>query len=73
MENDVKQLIASYFKVNIEKITDETTAFDIDGWDSLSHTELLLEIEQKFNISFELSDLMEMDNVGKLIEIIKCK
>ena len=73
MENDIKALIASYFKVSMEKITDETTASDIEGWDSLSHAQLLLEIEQKFNISFELSDVMEMDNVGRLIEIIKCK
>ena len=73
IENDVKNLIANYFKITAEKITDETTASDIEGWDSLSHAQLLLEIEKKFNISFELSDVMAMDNVGRLIEIIKCK
>jgi len=73
IENIVKTLISDYFKVEIEKVMDVTTASDIEGWDSLSHTELLLELEGKLDISFELSDLMEMDNVGSLIKIIECK
>ncbi|MEA2019823.1 MAG: acyl carrier protein [Campylobacterota bacterium] len=73
IEKKIKIIISDYFNADIEHVNKSTTAADIQGWDSMAHTELLLELEQKFNIDFELSDLMGMDTVGDLIEIIQCK
>jgi acyl carrier protein len=51
-------------------VTDEMTASDVDGWDSLSHMLLITEVENSFGIKFKLRELNKMKNVGDMIEII---
>lgn len=54
-------------------VTDEMTASDVDGWDSLSHMLLITEVESAFSIKFKLRELNKMKNVGDMIEIIMGK
>lgn len=49
----------------------ETTAADVDGWDSVTHIMIISEIEKTFKIEFDLMDLMDMDNVGDLLDTIE--
>ncbi len=48
-------------------ITEETTAADVDGWDSLTHLSLIDELEEKYNISFSLAEVTGSKNVGELV------
>lgn len=54
-------------------ITPQTTANDIDDWDSLSHVNLILAIENHFNIRFTQKELLQQKNVGDLIKGIDNK
>lgn len=51
----------------------ETTADDIDAWDSLSHINLVIAIEMKFGIRFALGELQTLKNVGNLADLIDKK
>ena len=53
------------------ELNDNTTANDVDGWESITHMMIITEIENTFNIKFKLMDLMNMDNIGHLITTIK--
>ena len=53
------------------KLTNETTAEDVDGWESITHMMIISEIEKIFNIKFKLMDLMNMDTVGDLLNVIE--
>ncbi len=53
------------------QLTDETTADDVDGWESVTHMMIITEVEKAFDIKFKLMDLMNMNNVGDLIQTIK--
>lgn len=64
-------LIASVFKVPVVGITKDTVALDVDGWDSLTHTELILMIEELIDRQLPLGDVMECENVGDLIEVAR--
>jgi acyl carrier protein len=55
------------------QITLATTADDIDGWDSLRHSVLLMRIEQAFNIRFVPAEVIDLDNVGDLVKVIDAK
>lgn len=46
---------------------------DVDGWDSLSHVNLIITIEAKFNIRFTQKELLGQRNVGDLIADIEQK
>ena len=62
-EFDVEELI----------ITEETTALDIDEWDSLSHIQLVVAFEKSFQIRFTSSEIQSWKNVGQIIDCISSK
>ena len=55
------------------KIAPEMTANDIDGWDYLSHVNLIVAIEAKFNIRFSQKELLTFKNVGDLLHCTRSK
>lgn len=50
-----------------------TTARDIEGWDSLMHVNLLLNVEKKFHIRFSSFEVASLGDLGQLINLIKSK
>lgn len=58
-------------------LTDEMTATDIEGWDSVTHIYLLVAVEQTLDLRFataEMSRLKEPDqNIGTFIQLITAK
>lgn len=51
-------------------ITEETTANDIEDWDSLEHINLVVAIEERFNMKFTMGEVTGMKNVGEMISIL---
>lgn len=54
-------------------LTDETSANDIEEWDSLSHIQLIVAIEKRFNIKFTSLEIMKWRNVGEMVNSIEEK
>lgn len=54
-------------------ITRESTANDVDGWDSLSHVNLIVAVENGFGIKFIQKELLKFRNVGDLLSSIESK
>jgi acyl carrier protein len=71
--SDIFELIKSTFPNSTVKIDEKTTASDVDEWDSLGHIMLIQAIEEKFNIEFDLDELLDINNVGDIIQITKNK
>ena len=51
-------------------LTRETTAADIEGWDSLTHVTLILAVEKRFGIKLKSSQVASLKSVGDLADII---
>jgi len=51
----------------------KTTANDIDGWDSLSHVNLIVAVERAFKIKFSQKELLTFRHVGDLHDSIESK
>ena len=51
-------------------VDDETTAKDVEGWDSNMHITLIAELEDAFDIRFEMRDVAKMHNVGEMMDKI---
>jgi acyl carrier protein len=51
-------------------VSDETTAADIEDWDSLNHINLVLAIETEFGMKFTMGEVTGMKNVGEMVDIL---
>jgi acyl carrier protein len=61
------------FEDDTIQLRPDMTANDVDGWDSLSHVNLIVAIESKFNIKFSRKELLTFKNVGDLMNSIHNK
>ena len=52
------------------KVNDETTAADVEGWDSLVHITLIDAVEEEFDISFDMKTIVKLKNVGEMVDVI---
>jgi acyl carrier protein len=54
-------------------VTRATSAKDIEEWDSLSHLNLVMAVEQRFGIKIALGELRSLKNVGEMADLIAKK
>jgi len=55
------------------RLSRETTAKDVDGWDSLNHVNLIVAVEREFKLRFTTREIAGLQNVGQLIDVIARK
>ena len=54
----------------LNAVTDETTADDIEDWDSLAHINLVAAVEARFGVKFHMGEVVSMKNVGEMADIL---
>lgn len=52
------------------ELSDETVADDVDGWDSFEHINLIVGIEDEFDMKIPMGKVVTMKNVGEMVDII---
>jgi acyl carrier protein len=68
--NEVFRTVFDNPEINLRP---EMTANEIDGWDSLSHVNLILAVESRFDIHFTQKELRSQKRVGDLVQAIDSK
>lgn len=75
--NEIFTRVKSIFREELEledvELNDETTADDVEEWDSLSHVQLIVAMEKAFGIKFSSREILSWDNVGDLVDCISKK
>ncbi len=54
-------------------LTPEMTAFDVDGWDSLAHIQLISALEKEYSVKFIAREVISLRNVGELADAVNRK
>ena len=68
---DLEEIFRDNFDDDELELTRETTADDIEDWDSLEQINLLTAMEKKFGLKFKLEDVRGLSNVGDLLDLIE--
>ena len=69
----VRAAFSSTFGVDPQTVTLESTPSEIPAWDSMGHVELASNLEQAFGLTFDVDDLMAMENVKEICRIVQSK
>ena len=67
----VERLVREFFEDYTGPITAETSAADIEDWDSLAHVQLLVLVEQETGTRFSTAEITGLKNLGALVELIE--
>jgi acyl carrier protein len=54
-------------------LREDMTADDVRNWDSLTHVDLILAIEQEFKIRFTTGEISSLRSVGQLAALVSRK
>ncbi|MCK4649323.1 acyl carrier protein [bacterium] len=71
IEEKVKQIIVDQLGVNAEEVTDEASFIDDLGADSLDTVELVMALEEEFDIEIPDEDAEKITKVKDAIDYIK--
>ena len=73
IETKLQEVFRDVFQDETLVILPEMTAGDVDKWDSITHLIMISKVEDVFNVSFRLKELIKLKNVGDLITLLKEK
>jgi acyl carrier protein len=54
-------------------LTRKSNGYNVDGWDSLAHINIIASIEEQFGVKFALGELQELKNVGEMLDLLNRK
>lgn len=69
----LNEIFEDVFDDDTIELTPETSAKDVEGWDSLTHMRLILSVEHAFKTKFSTSEIGKLNNVGDLVALIKAR
>lgn len=69
----IRQGFKNAFGTTPEEVYIGATPDQIPGWDSLGHAVLASSLEQVFNTTFDIDELMAMEDVASIVEVMKKK
>ena len=67
------QLFRDIFDDEALVITPQTTADDVEGWDSVNHITLVVAVEQAFKVKFKTAEIESLKDVGDLVKLVAAK
>ena len=66
----VIDVISNVFNIEKSKINQKMDSDNMDGWDSLKHMNLIIALEEEFNINFQDFEIIQINSFKKIIEVI---
>jgi len=69
----VQKAFSAAFEVDPGLVNINTAPGDIRAWDSMGHVALASSLEREFNLTFDVDELMAMENVREIVRIVQSK
>jgi len=66
-------ILAEVFNLKSEKVQVELLKEDVSSWDSLKQMDLVTTLESEYSISFEITDIVQMNSVRSIVDVLISK
>ena len=71
MEETIKKIMSDLFGISENEITDDTSVDNTKNWDSLKHMELIVSIEEEFDITLSADEIVSLTSFAKVKQKIE--
>ncbi len=72
LENVIK-IVAESLGIRESEINENTVMEQVEAWDSLTHMELIANLESEYQTEFTVDEIMEMISVKKIVEMVEAR
>ena len=69
--DQVRQTVAVTLDVPMDSITQETSQENFALWDSVAHVNLVLALEQEFDIQLEVEEFNQLNSVAAIVAYLE--
>lgn len=66
----VQRIVAEVFSIPVDSVTSGSSLETIEGWDSVGHLNLVLALEQEFQVRFSPDDIERMMDVQRIVRAL---
>lgn len=66
----VRQVIVTTFKIPIDRVPADALMGRLPEWDSVGHVNLMMSIEQEFDLMLEVEDFAELTSVSAILKYL---
>ena len=73
MEGRIKKVMSDVFNIDVSLINNESSPDNIENWDSLKHMNLIVALEEEFEIEFDDEEIVDSMNYALIVIILKSK
>ncbi len=70
-EKELLEIAATLLRTTTDQLTLEAGVGDVPGWDSFAQVNLLMKIEEHFQIAFDTEDLLTMQSLGDMLVVVR--
>lgn len=71
--DEVRQTVADVFSLDIQQVMSSTSPESTAAWDSMGHLNLVLALEQRFDVSFSPEQISQLTTVQALADAIRAQ
>jgi len=73
MEDRIKKIMSDVLNIDVSLINNESSPDNIENWDSLKHMNLIVALEEEFEIEFDDEEIVDSMNYALIVIILKSK
>ena len=70
IDDKLKNIMSAVFEIPVEQIQDKSSPDTIESWDSLKHMNMVVALEEEFEVEFTDDEILEMMNYALIKSII---
>ena len=66
IESELKNVMSAVFGISVDDINNNSSSITVKNWDSLKHMNLIIALEEEFEIEFSDDEIMEMKGYASI-------
>lgn len=69
----IRNIASDLFEVSADRITAASSPETVEAWDSIQHLNLVLALEEKFELQLSPEDIERMKTIGDVTKLVESK